>query len=62
MNTLGQAYKVAVELHHTLGDEAPHVASERAQSFRRSGDEPEAVHWDRVTAFLTKLVDDKTAH
>lgn len=55
MGTLGQAYSEAVQLHRDTGDEAAHVASERAEECGRKGDEAGATYWVRVTAFLAHI-------
>ena len=55
MSTLGQAYTEAFELVESIGAEAAHVASERAEAYRRKGDEALARYWEKVTAFVTHL-------
>ena len=58
MGTLGQAYSEALQMLQTLGDEAKHVAAERAEACRRKGDEAGVVFWDRVTAFVVYIANE----
>ena len=62
MDSLGHAYRIAVEMLQSFGDEAANVASERAESCRRKGDEKEAGLWDRVTAFSVHITRQPTMH
>lgn len=55
MDSFGHAYWVAAEMHRCLGDEAAHVASEKAETYRLEGDESEAAYWNRVTEFAVHI-------
>lgn len=62
MDALVHAYRVAVELQQSFGEEAAHVASEWAEEYRQRGDKEQACHWSRVTAFATQLTQYTTIH
>ena len=55
MDSLGQAYRVAVEMQQSFGEEAANVALEKAESYRRKGEEEEASYWDPITAFTVHM-------
>lgn len=59
MDSLGKAYAEAEEMFRVLGDEAARVAAERAEGCRKNDDEAGVVYWDRVTAFLVYLLNDR---
>lgn len=61
---MGEAYRAALELQTTLGEEAGHVAADRAERCKSQGDSKGFDYWNRVCAFVThlNLNDSRTLH
>jgi hypothetical protein len=57
MTTLGDAFRVAMQMRNDLGSEALHVAQERAESSMSKKDYERFAHWNRVVAMI-RYIDD----
>jgi hypothetical protein len=53
--TTGEAYRKAVELHTSLGEEGAHVAAENADVCRAAGDSEGVLFWLKVSEFISFL-------
>ena len=62
--TFSEAYRTAMDMQVRFGEEAPHVAAERADACRRKGDADGFDGWNRICAILKEFerLDTKTAH
>lgn len=49
---------IALELYAKFGEEAPHVASKRADSCQRIGDLDGFKYWNKVCAMIVRIVSD----
>lgn len=53
--TAGDAYRTAIELHGSLGEEGVCVAAERADACRDAGDADGVLFWLKVSEFIAFL-------
>jgi hypothetical protein len=53
--TLGDAFRVALEMRGQFFSEAAHVAAERAEACQDHGDAAGSDWWNRVYAMITHL-------
>jgi hypothetical protein len=53
--TTGDAYRKAIELHGSRGEEGAHVAAENADTCRATGDMNGVLFWLKVSEFVQFL-------
>ena len=53
--TLAEAYRIAVDMQSRFGEQAVHVAGERADACRGKGDAAGFGDWNKVCAMLREL-------